>query len=248
MPQLNLCYITHLYRCTTNSLHRDIGNILQALDGSDSSDIILVGIFFDIASTGIGIVLFQRIKHFANGNIVGIQLVSIHCHLILLHITAPTAHFCNTGSSRKLLSYYPVLQSSQLGKRVFMLISILGSYRIMVDFTQSGSNRSHFSISILWQLFLYLSQYLAHLRTSPIDICLIIKHQGDDRETTTRNTSTLLEPRNVGECHFHRSSYILFHFLRSKRRGLGYHLNLIISNIRSRIKWKMNKGPDAPYH
>ena len=99
MPQLNLSYIAHLNRCTANCLHRDIGNILQTLDGSDSSDIILVGIFFDIASTGIGIVLFQRIKHFANGNIVGIQLVSIHCHLILLHITAPTTHFSYTGSS-----------------------------------------------------------------------------------------------------------------------------------------------------
>ena len=116
----------------------------------------------------------------------------------------------------------------------------------MVNLAQSGSNRSHLGFRILGQIFLHLGQHLAHLRTSPVNIYIIIKDEGDDRESASRDASSLLEFGDVGKRHFYRSSNVLLHLLRSERRRLSDDLNLIVGNIWRRIERKMDERNDAP--
>ena len=116
----------------------------------------------------------------------------------------------------------------------------------MVNLAQSGSNRPHLGFHIIGQIFLHLGQHLAHLRTCPVDICIVIKDEGDDRESASRDASSLLEFGDVGECHFHRSSNVLLHLLRSERRRLSDDLNLIVGNIWCGIERKMDERNDAP--
>ena len=185
MPQLNLCHIAHLDWCSIHRLHRDIGNILQILHHTDASNIILVGILLDVAATRIGIVALQGIKHLAHGDPAGVQLVGIDSHLVLLDIAAPTAYFGNARGSGKLFAHYPVLHGSELGERVFMLVSLLGTNGIVVDFAQSCGDRSHLCLGVLRQFFLQLFHHLTHLRTCPIDIGCIVEDKRDNREPTS---------------------------------------------------------------
>ena len=185
MPQLNLCHIAHLDWCSIHRLHGDVGNILQILHHTDASDIILVGILLNVAATRIGIVALQGFKHLAYRNPAGVQLVGIDSHLILLDVTTPAAYLSNTGSSGKLFAHNPVLHGSELGERVLMLVSLLGTNGIVVDFAQSGGDRSHLGFGILRQFFLQLFHHLTHLRTCPIDIGGIVEAKRDDREAAS---------------------------------------------------------------
>ena len=185
MAQLNLCHIAHLDWCSIHRLHRDVGNILQILHDTDASDIILVGILLDVAATRIGIVALQGFKHLVYGYPAGVQLVGIDSHLVLLDITTPTAYFGNARGSGKLFAHNPVLHGSELGERVLMLVSLLGTNGIVVDFAQSGGDRSHLGFGVLWQFFLQLFHHLTHLRTCPIDIGGIVEDKRDDRESAS---------------------------------------------------------------
>ena len=185
MSQLYLCHITHPDRCSIHSLHRDIGNILQILYHTDATDVILVGILFDITAARIGIVTLQGIKHLAYGNTACIQLVGINGYFILLDVTTPATDLSNTRSTGKLFADYPILYCSELGERVFVLVSLLGTNGIMVDFAQSGGDRSHLGFGILRQFFLHLLHHLANLRTRPIDIGGVIEDKRDNRKSTS---------------------------------------------------------------
>ena len=246
MTQLNLRHITYLNRSAVHGLHGDICHIFQTLHHAYAADEILVGIFLYVTSARVGVILFERIKHLAHGKIAGVEFIRVDGHLILLHVATPAAYFGHARGSRELLSHNPVLDGSQLGKRIFVLVALLGAHGIMVNLAQSGSNRSHFGFRILGQILLHLGQHLAHLRTCPVDICIIIKNESDDRESASRDTSALLEFGDVGERHFYRSSYVLLHLLRSERRRLGDNLHLIVGNIRRGIERKMDERNDAP--
>ena len=246
MTQLNLRHITYLNRSAVYGLHGDICHIFQTLHHAYAADEILVGIFLYVTSARVGVILFERIKHLAHSQIAGVELIRIDGHLILLHIASPAAHFSHARGSRELFSHNPVLDGSQLGERIFVLVALLGAHGIMVNLAQSGSNRSHLGFHIFGQIFLHLGQHLAHLRTCPVDICIIIKNEGDDRESASRDASALLEFGDVGERHFYRSSYVLLHLLCSERRRLGDNLHLIVGNIRRRIERKMDERNDAP--
>ena len=185
MAQLNLCHIAHLNRCSIHRLHRDVGNILQILHHTDATDVILIGILLNVAAARIGIVALQGIKYLAYGNAAGVELVGIDSHLILLDITAPTAYLGNPRGSGKLFAHNPVLHGSELGERVFMLVSLLGTNGIVVDFAQSGGDRSHLGFGVLWQFFLQLFHHLTHLRTCPIDIGGIVEDKRDNRESAS---------------------------------------------------------------
>ena len=247
MSQLNFSHIAHLDRSSIHRLYRDVTHIFQTLYHTDSSDVVLIGVLLDIATASIGVVALQGIKHLAYGNTAGIQLVGIDSHLILLDVAAPTAHLGNAWSSGKLLAHNPVLHGSELGERVFMLVSLLGTNGIVVDFAQSCGDRSHLCLGVLRQFFLQLLHHLTHLRTCPIDISGIIEDKRDDRESASGDTSALLNSRNIGECHLYRCRNILFHLLCSQRRSLRDDLYLIICNIWSRIERQMHKRPDTPY-
>ena len=246
MTQLNLRHITYLNRCTIYGLDGDICHIFQTLHHAYAADEILVGVFLYVTSARVGVILFECIKHLAHGQIAGVEFISIDGHFILLHVASPAAHFCHARGSRELFSHNPVLDGSQLGKRIFVLITLFGSHGIMVNLAQSGSNRAHLGFHIFGQILLHLGQHLAHLRTCPVDICIIIKNEGDDRESASRDTSTLLEFGDVGERHFYRSSNVLLHLLRSERRRLGDNLHLIVGNIRRGIEREMDERNDAP--
>ena len=185
MAQLNLCHIAHLNRCSIHRLHRDVGNILQILHYTDATDVILIGILLNVAAARIGIVALQGIKHLAYGNAAGVELVGIDSHLILLDIAAPTAYLSNARGSGKLFAHNPVLHGPELGERVFMLVSLLGTNGIVVDFAQSSGDRSHLCLGILRQFFLQLFHHLTHLRTCPIDIGCIVEDKRDNRESAS---------------------------------------------------------------
>ena len=99
MSQLNFRHIAHLDRSSIHRLYRDVTHIFQTLHYTDSTDVVLVGVLLNIATSSIGVVALQSIKDFTNRDTIGIQLVGIDGNFILLDIATPATHFSYTRSS-----------------------------------------------------------------------------------------------------------------------------------------------------
>ncbi len=192
MSLLHLGDVAYLDRSAVDGLDRDVGNVIQRFRHTESSDVILVGILLDIATTGIGIVLLKRIEDFRNGDIIGIESVGIHRHLILLDEATPTADLGDTRRARQLFSHDPILNGSQLCQRILVFIPFLGSHGIMIYLAESRCHWSHLRIGVLRQILDSLLQHLVYLRPSPVDVGIIVEHECNDRQTTSRDASPLL--------------------------------------------------------
>ena len=138
---LHFCHILDSDRSSFYCLDGDVGNIVERFYHTQSTDVILIGVLLDITSAGIGIVALQGIKQVADSKTVGIQLVCVYSHLILLDVASPSADLCHTWRSCQLLAYYPVLNGAQLGERIAVLITFLGSYCIVEYLAQTCSYR-----------------------------------------------------------------------------------------------------------
>ena len=175
MTEVHLRHVTHQDRYTALSLHHDFLDVIQRLHQSESADIILIGKALNITSTRILIVLVQGSIEFGNRHTHRVKALQVNIHLILFHITAPTADLGNTRRASQLFSHYPVLNGAQVGKRVFILISLFGTDGIMVYLTQTCRNGCQFHIHILWKFLLHGTQLLVNQFTRPVVVGPVIE-------------------------------------------------------------------------
>ena len=100
VTQLNFRHITYFDRSAVHGLDGDIRHIFQTLHHAYAADEILVGVFLYVTSARVGVILFERIKYLAHGQIAGVELIRIDGHFILLHVASPAAHFGHARGSR----------------------------------------------------------------------------------------------------------------------------------------------------
>ena len=114
---------------------------MQIIDHTFRTDVVGTIDFFYITTTCILVITTQSFEYFTNSNIQRIKSIRIDSYFVLLQITAKTVDFDNTGNARKLSFYNPVLNSTQLHSVVTVFIAWSYFKHILVNFTQTSSNR-----------------------------------------------------------------------------------------------------------
>ena len=198
MSEVHLRHITHQNGHTALGLHHDFLNVVQRLHQSESSNIILIGKTLYVTAASIFIVLVQSSIEFGNRHAHCIKALQVYIHLILLHITAPATDLGNTWRTRQLFSHDPILNGSQVGERVFILIPLLGTDGIMVYFTQTGRDRCQFHIYVIRQFFLDAPQLLVYQFTRPIVVSCVVEDHRDNRHSATADAPPLFYFWNIG--------------------------------------------------
>ncbi len=244
----HVCHVAHPDRCARYVFHGDVSNVVERLCHANATNVVLVGVLLDVASSRVGIVLLYSVEHFGNAYAVGVKAVGAQRHLVLLHITSPAAHLCHARRAGELFPYDPVLYSSQVGEAVFVLISLFRPHGVMVYLAKARGYGSHLRVGVLWQVLHCLAEHLAHLGSCPINVGIVVEDKRYDRQSATRDAASLLKAWDVRQRHLYGRGDILFHLLRAKRRGLGYHLHLVVGDVGRGVEGKVHKRPHAPCH
>ena len=234
---MHLGHIPHENGHAAYRLDGNLPDVLQRRGETYATDKILVTVLLDVAAAGVLVTCLEGIIHVRHGQPRCVQPVSVNRHLVLLHISAPSAHLGHTLRARQLLAHNPVLHRAQVGKAVLILIAFFCAYGVMVDFAKSGRHggKPHRAFALRQYLLGFL-QLLAHLLPRPIHVGGIIEDKRDDRQTAAADAPPLRHSRYVRECHLHGSGDELLHLLRSQRRSLRYYLHLIVGDVGGGVK------------
>ena len=182
ISELHVCHVPYKYRCTANGFHGYLPYVLQRRGEAYAPDEILIAVLLDVAAASVLVARFEGVIHVRYGQPRCVQPVGINRHLILLHVSAPSAYFGYALCAGELLAHNPVLHRAQVGKAVLVLVAFFCAYGVMVDFAKPGRHggKPHRAFALRQHLLGFL-QLLAHLLPRPIHIGGIVKDKRDDR-------------------------------------------------------------------
>ena len=138
-------------------------------------------VLLDITAAGVFVIVFEGGIYLGHGYACGIEFLGIDSHLIFFDKTAPAADFSQPFCAGKLFAYYPVLNCSQLRKRIFVLVSLFRPYCVMIYLTKPRGYGTKRSFSVHGKVIFHFFQLLTHLLTRPVDVGIIVKDKSDDR-------------------------------------------------------------------
>ena len=123
ISELHICHVPYEYRSTANGLHGNFPDVLQRRGETYTADEILVAVLLDVAAAGILVARFEGVIHVRHGQPRCVQSVGVNRHLVLLHVSAPSAHFGYALRAGQLLAHNPVLHRAQVGKAILVFVA-----------------------------------------------------------------------------------------------------------------------------
>ena len=123
ISELDVCYVPYKYRCPANGLHGYLPYASQGRGEAYVLDEILISVLLDVAATSVLVARFEGFIHVRYGQPRCVQSVGVNRHLVLLHVSAPSAHFGYALRAGELLARNPVLHRAQVGKAVLILVA-----------------------------------------------------------------------------------------------------------------------------
>ena len=162
-------YIADVYRNSISVGNHNLFDILDPGNHTFRPDIVGILHFLNVASTCVLIVTAKCFEHFTNSNIQREQGIRVYGYFILFQITAETIDFYNTGYTGQLALHHPVLNGTEFHCIIFLLISGSHFQYVLVNFSQSGSDRHHLRCSEFCGNFTCYGLYLFIYQLSCIE-------------------------------------------------------------------------------
>ena len=141
----------------------------------------------NVAAAGDGIVPFECLKHVPKRQFVGQQLRGIYHHLELLRLSSPNVDFDHARHRSQAHPDLPFEECPECHGAV--AVSLHGE---LIDFTQSGRQRSHYRTAILDRdTFHRTGKSFGNQLSRAVDVRPIFENCGDHRESIARHRAEL---------------------------------------------------------
>ncbi len=247
MPKAHFGHIAHAHRTAAARADHDVLHVLQRGDHAFATDEIDVRSFFDVAATGVGVVVLQGVEHVHQREPCTGQAARIHAHLVLFQQAAEAAHIDHPGYAQQVFAHHPILQRTQFQQVVLVLMSAVHGEGVLEDLTRTGGGRGDLRCTVTGRdLRLHLRDALRDQLPREVERYLVLEHHGDHREAAARNTAQLHHVGQVLEGLLQREGDELLHLLRGEVGRDGVHQHLVVGDVRQRVDGQLRYGPGAP--
>ena len=201
IAKFHLSQVPNVNGASIAELHHDVFDVLQTLDLTFTTDKkALVG-FFNVATPSDGIVLLQHGINSRQVHLHRFESLRIDGYFVFFQIATPGIDFDDSFNSREISSYHPVLDGSEVGDAVLILIPRFDVDDVLVNFTQTRWDRSHDGFTKARRdAFLSNLESLSNQLPRQVSTHILLENQGDNRKTKLGNGSNLLDTRKIG--HF----------------------------------------------
>ena len=111
----------------------------------------------------------ERIEDVGNGNAHAPQPVGVNRNFVLLQQAAKAAHIGHAGRTQQPTPDGPVLNRTQVGKRVFLLVAFFGYDRVLKNLAEARRDGGHRGRTHTgWNLADHVLQPLGNLLAGPV--------------------------------------------------------------------------------
>ena len=133
--------------------------------------------------------------------------------MILLFKPAEAVDFSNTFSSQQLFFNDPVLNRPEFHIIISGIIAVLRSHNVLINFTKSGTDRSHFRFTQTFRHILFgFFQLLKNKVSCKVCFNIVFKNHSYYRYSEFRDRAHLNYIRQTLHCYFYGIRYEPFNF------------------------------------
>ena len=203
----------------------------------------------DVASTDIGIVVFERLDHVLDRQTEAGKTFGKRRYDILLAVAADRVDLGDPWNRAKLWPNHPVMQRPQILRGIARPIgfdrALLGLDRVHEDLAQARGDRPELGFDRLRQVRTYRLQALVDELPGEVDVGAVLENDGDLAQTVARNRARIGQPRQPRDGGFDRIGNALLGFERREARRRSVDLHLHIGDVRHGIDLESAEAVNA---
>ena len=138
---------------------------------------------------------------------MGLEQQRIDGDFISFELATKTTDIGNALDAQQLTANDPVLDAAQIGGAILLCVAFFGAQRVLVDFTQSGTEWRHRGLSkTCWNIVFGFGKSFLNLLTRPVDVGVFGKNDGHYAQAKAAKRTDFFNARNGGHCLLHRES------------------------------------------
>ncbi len=209
IAELYICNVAHVNGYAVLRPNNNVLYICRRFNETNAPDDCPFPCLFNHIAANVMIGTLHSLNHYGKRNAVATQLVWIDINLILLHVTANTRYFRNTGNGVQLVSHVPVLQCPQVAQ-----VHTFAFQRVPENLTYAGRIGTKRWNHTFWQLLGHEIQPFQYACSGPVQINVVFEDDINHREAECGTGANDTHAGQTLKISDQRIGHLIFYFLR----------------------------------